>query len=202
MLRPEVESFPVAKDPITLFNRLYAQARHAHVPLHEACALATATRSGRVSVRFVLLKGADERGFVFYTNTESRKGMDLKANPQAALAFYWDKTGKQVRVEGPVRTVSGAEADAYWATRPWQARLGGIASRQSQPMSTRAALLWRVLLLRIKHPGNDIPRPRHWTGYRIIPERIEFWYRGVYRLHRRELFVRSGRRWRRSLLQP
>lgn len=189
------------ENPIKVFNRIYARAR-ARVPLYEAGALATADARGRPSVRFVLLKGADEAGFVFYTNTKSRKGRDLARNPRASLAFYWDQTGKQVRVEGPVKPVPAAEADAYWATRPWQSRLGGIASQQSQPMSSRAVLLWRVMLLKLKHPGRNIPRPKHWTGYRIIPNRIEFWHRGIYRLHKRVLFVRSRRGWRRSILQP
>ena len=189
------------QDPVRLFSRIYAKARK-RVPLYEAGALATADSRGRPSVRFVLLKGADESGFVFYTNTRSRKGRDLKRNPYASLAFYWDQIGKQVRIDGPAKLVSNREADAYWASRPWQSRLGGIASQQSRPMSSRAVLLWRVMLLKLKHPGRDIPRPKHWTGYRIVPERIEFWHRGVYRLHKRVLFTRSGRAWRRQILQP
>jgi pyridoxamine 5'-phosphate oxidase len=168
----------------------------------EATALATAARGGRVSVRFVLLKSADDGGFVFYTNALSRKGRDLAANPRAALVFWWDRIGKQVRVEGRVRRVSAAEADQYWRSRPRLSRLAGAISRQSAPVENRAILVARMEALRRRLRGRGVPRPTHWTGFRIIPDEIEFWTMRAHRLHDRELFTRSARGWRRELLQP
>ncbi len=192
----------MAHDPIALFHRWYAQAKRARAPLHDACALATADSRGRPSARFVLLKEADERGFVFYTNAASRKGRELKANPHAALVFYWDRTGRQVRIEGPVREVSAAEADAYWATRPRQSQLGAWASDQSRPVSSRAVLLGRVAVLWRKFRGRPVPRPRRWTGFRIAPRCIEFWTRGPFRLHDRLSYVRRAGGWKVARLQP
>jgi pyridoxamine 5'-phosphate oxidase len=170
--------------------------------LPEAVALATADPSGRPSARIVLLKHADEDGFVFYTNTLSRKGAELAANPRAALAFHWSPLRKQVRVEGRIEPVSQAEADAYWATRPRASCLAALASRQSRPLASRAALLARWRDLRDRHRGKPIPRPRWWSGYRLAPEAIEFWTHREHRLHDRELFTRSRRGWKRALLQP
>src|SRR5262245_51938389 len=184
-------------DPIARFRRWYREAaRKADLP--DACALATATRDGRPSVRFVLLKGADAGGFVFFTDARSRKGGELRANPRAALAFYWHEAGRQVRVEGRVREVAGAEADAYWATRPRGSRLSAWASRQSAPIASRADLRRALLRLEARHRGAGIPRPAYWRGFRIVPEAIEFWVRGAYRLHFREKFLRRGGRWRRA----
>lgn len=168
----------------------------------EAMALATAERRGRVSVRFVLVKQADERGFVFYTDMRSRKGCELRQNPYASLAFYWDPSGKQVRIDGPVEQVSAEEADAYWATRPRQSRLAASASRQSAVLADRRELLATVERLKRKFKRAAIARPSYWSGFRLRPQAIEFWTRRSHRLHERELYVRTSRGWKRSRLQP
>ncbi len=172
------------------------------MPLPEAVALATADRRGRPAVRYVLLKHVDERGFVFFTDGRSRKGRELAANPEAALACYWDALGRQVRVEGRVVIVAAAEADAYWATRPRESRLAASASQQSAPLRSRAALLRRWRVLGRRHPGEEVPRPPQWQGYRIVPRAIELWTRGAFRLHHRERFERRRDGWTRTLLQP
>lgn len=184
-------------DPIAWFRRWLRDAERAGVPLFDACALATADRRGRPSARFVLLRGLDERGFVFYTNARSRKGRELRANPRAALVFFWDPIDRQVRVEGRVVEVSAAEADAYWATRPRGSRVAAIVSAQSAPIARREALLRGFREYR-----GPIARPRHWTGFRVVPRTIEFWRRGAHRLHEREEFRVVRGRWRRRLLQP
>jgi len=189
-------------NPIAHFNRWFRQAIAAGVPLPEAMALATADRRGHPSVRYVLLKQADERGFVFYTNLESRKGRELTANPYASLVFYWDLLGKQVRVEGKIDLVDDSEADAYWATRPRESQLAGFTSRQSQAIASHTLLLQRWKRLRQNLGGQDVPRPRGWTGVRVIPRQIEFWTRGEHRLHKRELFTRTRQGWAKKLLQP
>jgi pyridoxamine 5'-phosphate oxidase len=189
-------------DPIARFHRWFAQARAAGILQPEAMAVATADAAGRPSVRMVLLKQADRDGFVFYTNGRSRKGRDLQANPRAALVVHWDRLGKQVRVEGRVREVSDAEADAYWTSRPRPSQLAALASEQSAPLATRAALVakWRGLARRYR--GDAVPRPPHWTGYRLVPAAIEFWTHREHRLHDRELFTRRRSGWKRMLLQP
>jgi len=192
----------MAIDPVRRFRSWHAEAGKAGAPLHDAVALATADSRGRPSVRYVLLKSADERGFVFYTNAGSRKGRELEANPFAALAIYWDVTGKQVRVEGRVRGVTRAEADAYWEERPRVSRVASLASSQSEPVSDRASLMATYRRLDAELAGESIPRPEHWTGYRIVPSRIEFWTRREPRLHHRELFVKKSGSWTRTILQP
>ncbi len=189
-------------DPIARFRRWYRDAERTGAPLPEAIALATADHRGRPSVRFVLLKGVDARGFVFFTDGRSRKGGELAANPEAAFAVYWDVLGRQVRVEGRVSIVSAAEADAYWATRPRESRLAASASHQSADLVRRSALIARWRTLARRHPGDDVPRPPAWNGYRIAPRAIEFWTRGDFRLHQRERFERRAGRWTRRLLQP
>jgi len=192
----------VPLDPIAKFRRLYAAAARAGAPLHDAMALATADRRGTPSVRYVLLKGADADGFVFFTHGESRKGRELAARPRAAIAFYWDVIGKQVRVEGRVRRLTAGEADAYWATRPRESQLSGAVSQQSAPMPSHRWLVERWRRLRREVSGQDVPRPKEWGGYRVVPDAIEFWHRGPHRLHRRERYVRTSSRWRHELLQP
>ncbi len=151
----------------------------------------------------VLLKGLDERGFAFYTNRESRKGENLAANPHAALCFHWKSLGRQVRVEGPVETVDKAEADAYYASRGRGSRLGAWASQQSRPLVARKTLADKVAALDKKYgPQDDIPRPAHWGGYRVMPERIEFWHEGLHRLHTRVVYTRDGNGWKREMLYP
>jgi pyridoxamine 5'-phosphate oxidase len=165
-------------------------------------ALATADARGRPSVRFVLLKQGDHRGFVFFTNARSRKGRELRDNPRASAAIYWDRLRKQVRIEGRVEEVPGAEADAYWVTRPRASQLAALASTQSAPLASRAMLMARWKDLRRRYRGKPVPRPPGWTGYRIIPDAIEFWVHSDYRLHDRELFMRTRRGWKRMRLQP
>jgi len=168
----------------------------------DAMTLATADGRGRPSARMVLLKQADPAGFVFYTNTRSRKGRELRANARAALVFHWDVLGRQVRIEGPIELVTAVEADAYWATRPRASQLAALASDQSAPMATRTQLVahWRALTRRYR--GRPVPRPPHWSGYRLVPEAIEFWTHREHRLHDRELFRRTPRGWKRTRLQP
>lgn len=192
----------MAVDPIARFRRWYAAAERAKVPQPEAMSLATADRRGRPAVRVVLLKHVDAEGFVFYTNAHSRKGRELAANPRAALVFHWQSLGRQVRIEGRVRQVSAAEADAYWATRPRESQLGGAASDQSAPIASRAALVRRWRALTRRYAGAPVPRPPHWTGFRVVPTAIEFWTKRPFRLHDRELFTRTARGWRQTRLQP
>lgn len=158
-------------------------------------ALATADSRGRPSVRMVLLKEASERGFVFYTNFQSRKAKQLDANPHAALCFYWEPIGVQVTVEGKAARVSDAEADAYWVTRPRQSQIGAWASLQSRPLEGRRMLLARAARFATKFAGRPIPRPPHWSGLRLVPDRIEFWKRRPFRLHDRQLYLKQGARW-------
>jgi pyridoxamine 5'-phosphate oxidase len=188
--------------PIGKFVRWYAAARRAGVPLPDAMALATSDARGAPSVRYVLLKGADDRGFVFFTDARSRKGDDLARRPRAAIALYWHALGRQVRVEGRVEPVVAAEADAYWASRPRGSRLAAASSTQSAPMPSHAWLLTRWRSLRRRLAGRDLPRPPYWRGYRIVPDAIEFWTRGAHRLHLRERHRRTRRGWTRVLLQP
>ena len=164
--------------------------------------LATATASGAPSARIVLLKAYDERGFVFYTNFTSRKAAEFLENPQAALVFYWAALDKQVRIEGTLRQVSDAEADAYFASRERHKQAGAWASLQSQPLDKRETLLARVEEMEAHYQGRDIPRPPHWTGMRLAPQRIEFWHQRDARLHEREVFARCGDGWEHTLLYP
>jgi len=192
----------VRVDPIRKFRSWYAAAARARAPLPEAMALATADERGAPSVRYVLLKGVDADGFVFFTDGRSRKARELAARPRASLAFYWHETGKQVRVEGTVTPVGDAEADAYWATRARGSRLAAASSTQSAPMPSHRWLLARWRRLRRDLTGRDVPRPPAWCGYRLAPDAIEFWTRGAFRLHLRERYERRPRGWRRMLLQP
>ena len=193
---------PTSEELVRRFWRWYRAAERAGQPLIEAMALATATRDGQPSLRYVLLKGADARGFVFFTNLRSRKGKELVANPRAALAFYWEATLRQVRVEGRIERVSEKEADAYWRTRPRESQLAAVASAQSEPIASRDLLVAEVKRLRRAFRGEEVPRPRHWTGFRVLPSMIEFWSHRDHRLHEREVFSRARRGWKRVILQP
>ncbi len=189
-------------DPIAKFIRWLDDARRMNIPNYEAMALATAASDGKTSVRFVLLKGIDERGFVFFTDARSRKGRELRSNPHASLAFYWQRKGRQVRVEGRLEEVTPGEADAYWSTRPRQSQLAACASYQSARLRSRAELIARCAQLAKKFRGREIPRPPSWTGFRVRPDAVEFWTHREHRLHEREIYCRRGRGWRRDLLQP
>jgi pyridoxamine 5'-phosphate oxidase len=192
----------MAADPHQLFEDWIAQARAGEPNDPEAMALATAGGDGRPSVRMVLLKGHDERGFAFYTNEESRKGGEIAANPRAALAFHWKSLRRQVRIEGRIEPTSDAEADAYFATRSRDARLGAWASDQSRPLDSRAAFEARYARTVAEHEGKDVARPAHWRGYRLVPDRIEFWTDRPHRLHERRLFTLGEDGWSEGLLYP
>ena len=200
-MKAEQEAIPHG-DPLALFEAWFVAARDSEPNDPEAMALATATPDGRPSARMVLLKGYGPDGFTFYTNTESRKGGEIRANPQAALLFHWKSLGRQVRIEGPLEEVSSELADAYFASRHPDSRLGSAASEQSRPLDDRATYLARVDALRERYPDGAVPRPPHWTGFRLNPERIEFWISREYRLHERRLFTREGGGWASTLLYP
>jgi pyridoxamine 5'-phosphate oxidase len=172
------------------------------LPEPTAMTLATASSDGQPSVRTVLLKEVTEKGFVFFTNEESRKGRQLRANPKAALCFFWESLNRQVIVEGRAVKVDAKEADAYWKTRPRESQLGAWASMQSRPLKNRAELEKRLAGLRARFRGQNVPRPPYWLGFRVIPNRIEFWKRGLYRLHHRLVYVKAGGRWKTVLLNP
>lgn len=190
-----------AVDPMALFREWMRQAEVGELNDPNAVALATATADGAPSVRMVLLKGLDERGFAFYTNAESRKGSELAANPRAAMCFHWKSLRRQVRVEGLVSELPEREADAYFHSRSRGSQLGAVASRQSRPLASRQALEERVRLAEERNP-DEISRPEYWRGYVLWPERIEFWINGAERLHDRFLFSRIDRGWLKERLYP
>jgi pyridoxamine 5'-phosphate oxidase len=192
-------------EPITRFRTLLERARalpREQLPEPTAFALGTVDASGQPSVRIVLLKDVDERGFVFYTNFESRKGRELLASRRAAMCFHWQLLEEQVRVEGSVQPVSDAEADAYFASRARGSQIGAWASIQSQPMESASDLDARVAEMEKKFTGGPVPRPAHWSGFRIVPARIEFWKNMPSRLHVRHLYTRVASGWRMQLLYP
>lgn len=193
---------PLYRSAIERFDSLYRQAQDSEPGEKTAMTLATADTEGRPSARTVLLKHHDERGFVFYTNFHSRKGRDLHANPQAALLFLWQTLARQVRIEGAVEVVDDAEADAYWATRPRESQLGAWASDQSEPLASREEYERRLEQYRQRFEGAEIPRPPHWSGFRVVPDRIEFWHERQYRQHDRECCWYDGERWQWVLLNP
>jgi len=189
-------------DPIAMFTGLFEQAQKCGLEEPEAMVLSTVDQNGRPSSRYVLLKGLDARGFVFYTNLESRKARALAANPYAALCFYWPPLDKQVRIEGDVERVSDEDADAYFSTRPRESQLGAWASRQSSALDSRATLEQQLDETRARFDGRSVTRPPYWSGYRVVPNAIEFWTRHAARLHDRARFTREDGRWLRTLLYP
>jgi pyridoxamine 5'-phosphate oxidase len=192
----------MATDPFLLFDEWYAEARTAEINDPDAMALATADSAGRPSVRMVLLKGHGPEGFVFYTNRESRKGDELAANPRASLLFHWKALRRQIRIEGTTELVSNTEADAYFAARSRDSQLGAWASDQSRPLDCRATFEARFEEANARFEGRDVPRPLHWGGYRLVPDRIEYWNDRPHRLHERRLFTRSIDGWTEGLLYP
>ena len=190
-------------DPVKQFEKWYREAANAGIAFYEAMTLSTATREGNPSARVVLLKDFDENGFVFYSNQTSRKGVELAANSFAALTFFWNKTGKQVRIEGTAQRTSMLEADEYFATRPQGSQLGAWTSEQSQMIHSRNELIEKLEQLKIQFKGKPIPRPPYWIGYRVVPRQIEFWQNRPNRLHDRFLFTRAnGNYWEVVRLAP
>ena len=192
----------MANDPFKLFDAWLAEARASEINDPEAMALATSSADGRPFVRMVLLKGHGPDGFVFYTNEQSGKGEDLAANPRASLLFHWKTQRRQVRIEGNAERVPDAQADAYFATRARDSQLGAWASDQSRPLDKRETFEQRFEAMKQRFEGADVPRPPHWGGYRVLPERMEFWSDRPHRLHERRLFVRTVDGWTEGLLYP
>ncbi|MGO8902081.1 MAG: pyridoxamine 5'-phosphate oxidase [Isosphaeraceae bacterium] len=189
-------------DPIRQFHQWFEEATLSEIPEPNAMVLATASPDARPSARIVLLRGYDERGFVFFTNYESRKGRELDANPHAALVFHWHDLERQIRVEGPVVRSSAEESDAYFQSRPAGSRLGAWASRQSEVIADREILEARIRALELEYANRPIPRPEHWGGYRVVPTVIEFWQGRPSRLHDRLRYTRSEGGWLIERLSP
>jgi pyridoxamine 5'-phosphate oxidase len=196
----ELASLP--SDPVVLFRRWYEDAERAGIPLPNAMALATASADGRPSIRHVLLREIEDRGFVFYSNHGSRKGTELAENPRAAFSIYWRELDRQISVTGDVSRVSEEQSDAYFATRPREARLGAWTSRQSSEIGSRDELMERFAAFDAEYPGDEVPRPSFWGGYRIDPITVEFWHGRAHRLHDRFLYERAGDGWTLRRLSP
>ena len=196
------DDFVQSTEPYILFRKWLAEAEKSEPNDPNAMALATVDESGLPDVRMVLLKGYDEHGFVFYTNFESNKGRELLSSMKAALCFHWKSLRRQVRVRGPVEKVTEAEADAYFRSRPRGSRIGAWASKQSRPLESRFALEKAVAEYTAKYAVGDIPRPSYWSGFRIVPQTIEFWQDKPFRLHDRLVFTRAGDKWTTERLYP
>ncbi|MCC5875545.1 MAG: pyridoxamine 5'-phosphate oxidase [Candidatus Sumerlaeia bacterium] len=195
-------SIPVLPDPFELFRRWFSEAIASESKYPDAVALASVDESGMPSVRTVLMKEWDDRGFVFYTNLDSRKGREILAAGKAAMCFYWKSLDRQVRIHGAIEIVSDEQADAYFASRHPESRLGAWASHQSEEISGRGDLIQRLEDVRKKYEGKEIPRPPHWSGIRILPDEIEFWQEGEFRLHDRLVYTHEGAGWRTRFLSP
>jgi len=190
------------KKILELFERGMQQAVQAGVPEPTAMTLATADNSGQPSARTVLLKGVDELGFTFYTNLTSRKGLQLQQNPRASLLFWWRENEQQVLADGRIEAVSPDTADDYFASRPRGSQIGAWASRQSSPLASRQQLLDRVHEIEQRYEGQSVPRPPHWSGFTLVPSRVEFWFGREYRLHERICFEAGADDWHEQLLYP
>jgi len=189
-------------DPIERFLDIYSRAAESESNDHTAVTLATVGSDGRPTARVVLLKKVDEKGFVFYTNYESRKGRQLSIDPRAALCFYWPTIGRQVRVEGAVERVPADESDSYFESRSRGSQVGAWASHQSEVLDSRTELVARFMSLQARYAGRKVPRPPHWGGYRLRPERIEFWSNQQYRLHDRAVYTLGDDGWSTERLSP
>ena len=193
----------VDADPFVQFERWFSQALAAQLPEPNAMTLATATPEGRPSARTVLIKGVDARGFVFFTNYDSRKGRELAANPWAALVFYWAELERQVRVEGRIGQVDPEESDAYFASRPRGSQIGAWASHQSETLDGRETFEQRIEHFERAFEGREVPRPPRWGGFRVVPRNVEFWYGAQYRLHERWLYeCDDSGEWSKRMLYP
>jgi pyridoxamine 5'-phosphate oxidase len=194
--------FTQSNEPFALFSQWLGEAEMSEPNDPNGLALSTVDETGMPNVRMVLLKGHDERGFVFYTNFESAKGREILGNRKAAMLFHWKSLRRQIRIRGDVEVVSDAEADEYYASRPRLSRIGAWASDQSRPLESKFALEKAVAEVTMKYPVGDIPRPPHWSGFRVKPVEIEFWKDGAFRLHDRIKFVRDGDGWTKTRLYP
>jgi pyridoxamine 5'-phosphate oxidase len=194
----------VSEDPFALFDEWFALAQEKELNDPDAVALATATPGAAPSVRMVLMKERDSTGFLFYTNAQSRKGCELMANPQGSMLFHWKSLRRQIRIEGAIEQVSDEQADAYFASRARDSQIGALASDQSRPLPSRATFLGRIAKIAAKYLGRSIPRPAHWTGFRLVPHAMEFWMDRPFRLHERRHFVRDAASgaWTSELLYP
>jgi pyridoxamine 5'-phosphate oxidase len=192
----------MATDPFALFDEWLAEAAASEPNEPEAMTIATAGSDGQPSARMVLLKAHGPQGFTFYTHEQSAKGQDLAENPRAAILFHWKSLCRQIRIEGGIERVSDAEADAYFATRSRDARIGAWASDQSLPLDSRETFERRFEEVKQRYEGRDVPRPTGWIGYRVVPDRFEFWTAREHRLHERRLFARDGAGWTEGLLYP
>ena len=192
-MSPTDSDSPV-QDPFALFETVFQEAEPLGLEDPNAMVMSSVGDDGRPSSRVVLLKAFDSRGFVFYTNLESRKGREILAHPDVSLNFFWRELGKQIRVEGRAEQVADVEADAYFASRDHGSQVGAWASRQSRPMKGRAELLGAVAQVKLRYPGK-VPRPPHWSGFRVVPSRFEFWFKGIFRLHDRTVFERRDDGW-------
>ena len=193
----------IDSSPIRQFTNWYYEAIKTKVPFYDAMALSTSTKDGKPSARMVLLKSFDDKGFVFFTNSLSRKGKELSTNPKASLIFFWNQLGKQIRIEGKAIKINDAESDEYFASRPRGSQLGAWASQQSSILADRQELSDKINELKLKFRNKQIPRPAHWHGYRIDPERIEFWQNRESRLHNRFLYTKNIKgQWKHARLAP
>lgn len=190
-------------DPVAQFTQWFSEAKACKgIAEPTAMCLATVDAGGQPSARIVLLKAYDANGFVFYTNLDSRKSREIRQNPKAALCFYWMPIDKQVRIEGRIEPVAAAEADAYFASRPRESRIGAWSSKQSEPLPSRDVLVKAVADNTRKFEGTEVPRPEFWSGWRVVPHAMEFWQQGESRLHERDLYTRKGAAWSVTKLYP
>lgn len=189
-------------DPFERFGEVFTRAEAADIKLSNAMTVSTVNADGQPTTRYVLLKGFDASGFVFYTNFESRKGRHIEACPKVSLNFYWRELDVQIQIEGTAERVSDEEANAYFASRPRTSQLGAWASQQSRPLESRARLLAEVAKVEARYLGRKVPRPAHWSGFRVVPHRFEFWVNKPFRLHERTVYERSGDGWQSSRLYP
>ncbi len=197
------EKFDKFSDPLLLFTQWFEEAKSCRDIIEPtAMTLASVCANGQPSARIVLLKAYDQRGLVFFTNMESRKSLELAANPKAALCFYWMNLKRQIRIEGAVERISDAEADAYFATRPRESQLGAVASKQSRPLNSTAELFQAVKAVEAEYQGKTVPRPANWSGWRLSANLFEFWQQGDFRLHERKLYKLSEGIWTESMLYP
>ena len=201
-LKPQGDDDPLYLEAINAFREKHARTTELDVREPSAMSLATVDANGQPSIRTVLLRGIDERGFVFFTNSKSRKGEQMAGNPQVALTFFWDAWAEQVHVEGRVEVISESESDKYWKSRARLSQIGAWASDQSRPLSGRDEFLARVTEIEKRFEGQDIPRPPHWFGYRVVPHRIELWSGREGRLHERFVYEADGNSWTKQMLYP